>query len=94
MTGKRRGIIVAAGLLGGLVLVTGALSQGAHAITRWVVGGGGGVSSASGEVTVDSTLGEPITGHASGGSVSLGAGYNYGQEAEYTTYLPLALRSY
>ena len=91
---KRRGIMVAAALLVALALVTGALAQGAQSLARWVIAGAGGESTATGEVAVNSTLGEPIIGPSSGGSVSLGAGYWYGAAVDYRIYLPLVLRSY
>jgi hypothetical protein len=90
---KRRAIILAAALLGGLVLATGALAQGAHSIAWWVVAGGGGESTAAGEVAVNSTLGQPIIGPAGGDSVSLGAGYWYGALVQHRIYLPLVLRA-
>jgi hypothetical protein len=80
---KRRVLILAAALLVGLVLVTGALAQGTPAVDWWVVGGGGGESSGGGGVVVNSTLGQPIIG-PSGGTTSLGAGYWYGAEGPPT----------
>jgi hypothetical protein len=90
---KRRVLILAAALLGGLALVlsadessvvgrlaTGALAQGSEPVVDWwVVAGGGGESSGAGAVAVNSTLGQPIIGPSSD-SVSLGAGYWYGAE--------------
>jgi hypothetical protein len=89
---KRHAIILAAVLLVGLVLVTGVLAQGAPSIAWWVASGGGGESTAAGEVAVNSTLGQPIVGPAGGDSISLGAGYWYGAVAQYRIYLPLVLR--
>jgi hypothetical protein len=105
---KRRAIILAAALLVMLVLVlslteglvTGVLAQGMPALSIvegpsigwWVVAGGGGESTAAGEVAMNSTLGQPIIGPAGGDSVSLGAGYWYGAVVEYRIYLPLILR--
>ena len=107
---KRRAIILAAALLGGLTLVlslaeglvTGALAQGTPAlsiaegpaITWWAVAGGGGKAAGAGEVAVNSTLGQPIIGPAAGDSVSLGSGYWYGAVVEYRLYLPLVLCEY
>jgi hypothetical protein len=76
---KRRVLILAAVLLAGLVLATGALAQETASIAWWVVAGGGGEASDA-EVMVNSTLGQPIIGPASGDSISLGAGYWYGTE--------------
>ena len=57
----------------------------------WVVASGGGPSS-SGSVTMNSTLGQPLVGQSSGGSVSLSAGY-WTTIVEYITNLPLVLRN-
>jgi hypothetical protein len=93
---KRRVLIMAATLLCGLALVlsadessvleglTTALAQETASINRWVVSGGGGEASDGGKVAVNSTLGQPIIGHASGGSISQGAGYWYGAAGDPT----------
>ena len=91
---KRHAVIFLAGLLAVLVLVTVAFAQGNPAIERWVVGSTGGESTGAGDVALNSTLGEPIIGPSSGGSVSLDAGYWYGGAVEYEIYLPIVLRSY
>jgi hypothetical protein len=77
---KRRMLILAAALLGGLALGTGALAQETASINWWVVGGGGGESGEAGKVVVNSTLGQPIIGPSGDKSVALGAGYWYGAE--------------
>ena len=91
---KRRMLILAAALLGGLALilsadessvveglVTGVLAQGkASVVDWWVVASGGGESDEAGKVVVNSTLGQPIIGPSSDKSVALGAGYWYGAE--------------
>jgi hypothetical protein len=78
---KRRMLILAAALLGGLALATGALAQGTASVVWWVVaGGGGGESGEAGKVVVNSTLGQPIIGPSSDKSVELGAGYWYGAQ--------------
>jgi hypothetical protein len=77
---KRRMPILAAVLLVGLALVTGALAQGTASVDWWVVASGGGESSYANEVVVNSTLGQPIIGPSSDKSVALGAGYWYGAQ--------------
>jgi hypothetical protein len=91
---KRRAIVLAAVLLAGLVIATGALAQGTAAIERWALGSAGGESTGAGDVALNSTLGEPIIGPSSGGSVSLGAGYWHGGAVDYRIHLPLVLRGY
>ncbi|MFL7790903.1 MAG: hypothetical protein AB8I69_02090 [Anaerolineae bacterium] len=76
---KRRMLILAAALLGGLALATGVLAQGTVSVDWWVVAGGGGASSAD-EVVVNGTLGQPIIGPSGDKSVALGAGYWYGAQ--------------
>jgi hypothetical protein len=91
---KRRAMVLAAGLLAGLLVAAGALAQGATAFERWVVASGGGECSGAGEVALNSTVGEAVIGPSGGGSVLLAAGYWHGGAAEYGIYLPLALRSH
>jgi hypothetical protein len=80
---KRRMLILAAALLGGLALATGVLAQGTVSVDWWVVAGGGGASSAD-EVVVNSTLGQPIIGASGEKPVALGAGYWYGAQGPPT----------
>ena len=88
---KRRMLILAAALLGGLALVIGlveeltavVLAQDTASIPWWVVAGGGGASSAD-EVVVNSTLGQPIIGPSGEKPVALGAGYWYGAQGPPT----------
>jgi hypothetical protein len=71
---NRRSAIIAAALLCCLLAVGGTLAQGTATIHRWVISGGGAPSS-GGNVTLNDTLGQPITGPSSGGNVWLGTGY-------------------
>jgi hypothetical protein len=91
---KRQAIILTAALLAMLVLAATALAQGLPAIDHWVLGSAGGGSTGAGDLSVNSTLGEPIIGSSSGDSVSLGAGYWYGGAVEHEIYLPIVLRGY
>ena len=91
---KRHAFVLVAVLLTVLVLATVTFAQGNPAVERWIVGSTGGESTGAGYVTLNSTLGEPIIGASSGGSVSLGAGYWYGGTVEHEIYLPIVLRSY
>ncbi len=66
------------GLAGLLVLLlvaggVGALGSG-PAVDWWVISGGGAPSS-GGNVTLNDTLGQPVVGDSSGGSITLHAGY-------------------
>lgn len=54
-----------------------ALAAGGEAIGWWVISGSGGPAS-GGNVTVNTTLGQPVAGTSSGGSIGLEAGYWYG----------------
>ena len=64
-----------AGLLGMLVIVGAVSANGSGpAVDWWVISGGGAPSSGTG-VTLNDTLGQPITGDSSGGSAALNAGY-------------------
>ena len=65
-------------VLGLLALATGAaLAQGGEAIGWWVIAGGGATST-GGSVDIYDTLGQPVVGRSSNGSVALSAGYWYG----------------
>jgi hypothetical protein len=72
--------LMAALVLGALAAARGplgqALAQGSAAVNWWVVAGGGAPSTGGG-VTMNDTLGQPVIGPSSGGTVSLAAGYWY-----------------
>ena len=74
--------LMAALVLGALAPARGplgqALAQTGAALNRWVVAGGGAPSS-GGAVAMNDTLGQPVTGLAQGGTVSLQAGYWYAE---------------
>ena len=74
--------LMAALVLGALAAARGplgrALAQAGAALNRWVVAGGGAPST-GGAVTMNDTLGQPVTGLAQGGTVSLQAGYWYAE---------------
>ena len=80
-----------------LSLVEG-LVRGTSAINRWVISAGGGSADRAGGVAMNGTLGQPIIGPASGGSVSLRAGYWHGGAGVHPfppgseIYLPLLVR--
>jgi hypothetical protein len=76
-----------------MLLVVGVvLAQDAPAISRWNIGGGGGVAS-GGNVVLHGALGQGIAGPSSGGSVALQAGFWTGGPGAFI-YLPLVLRDY
>jgi hypothetical protein len=77
---KRHASALAAPLLCGLLCalsVAIGLANGTPTIEWWTFNGGGAPSS-GGNVTLNDSLGIPIVGPSSGGTVSLGAGYWYG----------------
>jgi hypothetical protein len=63
------------GLLVMLVVVAAALAGGGGPAVDWWVLSGGGAPSSGGNITLNDTLGQPVVGDASGGSVTLHAGY-------------------
>ena len=88
----RRTAIIAIALLSCVLIAAGVLANGTSGIDWWVFGSGGGQAS-GGNVTLDATLGQPVTGTSSGGSISLEAGYWVGAgEVTYDVYLPLVSR--
>ena len=77
-------MIVVLGMLGLAAAVT--LAQGGETIDWWVTAGGGGPSSGDG-VTLNDTIGQPVTGPSSGGTVALSAGYWYNGLGPTSVYL-------
>lgn len=73
-------------LLVGLSLANGSLER-----PREVLGSGASDSTA-GVFSLRATLGQPMAGNISGGSVTLGQGFWHGG-VEYRVYLPLVLRN-
>ena len=76
-----------------LLAVTGVMAAQATpgSLIDWFAVAGGGGSASGGNITLESTVGQPIVGLSEGGSVSLGAGYWVaGQPAQI--YLPLLRR--
>lgn len=85
-------LILAISLVAGFFLGAGVYALGATGIDWWVLGGGGGQAS-SGDVSLNSTLGQPVTGSSSAGEVSLQSGYWAGLVKEtFTINLPLVFR--
>jgi hypothetical protein len=54
--------------------------------------GGGAADAAVGGTTLRATLGQPVVGVVSGGSVTLGQGFWGGATPGYNIYLPLVIR--
>ena len=76
-----------------MLLVAGSvLAQGAPAISRWNIGGGGGVAS-GGNVVLHGALGQGIAGPSSGGNVMISAGFWAGGPVRHAVYLPLVVRN-
>ena len=57
-----------------------ALASGNETAVDWWALAGGGGSANGGNVTLDGTLGQPVTGVANANSLSLGAGYWWGEQ--------------
>jgi hypothetical protein len=83
----------------GLVLVillilaraTITFASGTGSASYWRIFSGGGGSASGDSVTLDSTLGQPVTGVSSSGSAWLGAGYWYAEQP-VQLFLPLLRR--
>ena len=89
---KRKLFLISIALLCCTLIAAGVLTNGTSGIDWWVFGSGGGRAS-GGEVTLDATLGQPVTGTSSSGSTSLEAGFWPGAgEATYDVYLPQVSR--
>ena len=89
---NRRTVLIAIALLSCTLIAAGVLANGNPDIDWWVFGSGGGGAS-GGNVTLDATLGQPVTGTSSGEFTSLEAGFWPGAgEATYNVYLPQVSR--
>ena len=89
---NQRTAIIAIALLSCVLIAAGVMANGTPGIDWWVVGSGGGGAS-GGEVTLDATLGQPVTGTSSGGPISIEAGFWPGaREVTYDVYLPQVSR--
>ena len=91
---KTKILILALVLALSLVVVGLALANGGIELPRWVLSSGAS-DSASGDVTLRATLGQPVVGVVSGGDVTLGQGFWHGgglPEGGYDIYLPLVQR--
>lgn len=91
-TRPRRVLLPALALLLVLLLAGQALAEPlAAAVNWWVIAAGGGPAS-GGNVTVDSTFGQPVTGRSGGGDIALSAGYRQaaatGGPTTYRQFLP------
>ena len=89
---NRRTVLIAISLLSCVLIAAGVLANNVPGIDWWVFGSGGGGAS-GGEVTLDATLGQPVTGTSSGGSTSIEVGFWPGAgEVTYDVYLPQVSR--
>ena len=82
--------LLALSLLAGVAL---AAPPPGHEILRHVIGGGGGRVE-QGIYTLDYTIGQPVVGTDSAGTLGLCSGFWCGEAAatQYRIYLPLVLR--
>jgi hypothetical protein len=80
-----------------LFLLAGVVWAGSsdnYAVEWWVMSGGG-APAASGNITLNGSLGQTAIGPSAGGGYDLGAGYWYGLGGRvYPVYLPIILRNY
>ncbi len=70
-----------------------ALAQSTAAISRWVIGGGGGTA-IGGNVSISSTLGQAIAGPGRGRDVDLCVNLWCNEVTEHTVYLPAVVRNF
>lgn len=89
---KRTYWIAGVALLALAVLATQALAADGYAISRHVIGGGGGHLQA-GIYTLDATIGQAVAGRVANAPYDLCAGFWCGM-GHYKVYLPLVLRNY
>ena len=71
-----------------------ALANGGDGLARWALSGGASDSTA-GAVSLRGTLGQPVVGAVSNGSITLGQGFWYGgglPEDDSVIYLPIVLK--
>ena len=74
------------------LLLTGiASAQATVDISRWLIGGGGGLSTGGDTISLRSTMGEPIAGVASSGDCAVGGGFWNGSNSG-SSFLPVVLR--
>jgi hypothetical protein len=92
MQNRTRSILFTLSLCATL-LVASTLAAAIPTIESWVLGAGGGSSTADG-IALEATLGQPVVGLSFGQTVALGAGY-YSAMAPIPdrTYLPLVLKT-
>lgn len=91
-------LVFLAALLALLFLLSAGLAGAgplATTIDRWTTAGGGGTISNSG-ISIDSTIGQPIAGLATGGNSQICTGFHCAVKAElaptYYLYLPNVVR--
>jgi hypothetical protein len=91
---KRRTIAFGASALLCCLLLAGAVlaAPDVHRIDRWVMGGGGGkLSDAS--LSLEGTIGQPVTGFVAEAPHEVSSGFWFEiWTGEYWVYLPLAVR--
>jgi len=89
--------MVRAGLALLVLLVVGVGWAGASdgPAVGWAVLSSGGAPASAGQVTLNGSLGQTAVGSSSGGEVSCGAGFVYGQGAAglYRVYLPVTAKN-
>ena len=85
-------------LLAGLAIagIAWAGNSASYALDWQVLSGGGApAESVSGQVSLNSSLGQTAIGHSAEGQVTLGAGYWYGLGMEdFQVFIPMILKGY
>ena len=74
-----------------LIFTVTAFASGSGPAIDWQVLAGGGGHASGTNITLDGTLGQPVTGLSTGGSARLSAGYWYEQQS-VRIFLPLLRR--
>jgi len=75
-----------------LLLLTGVVLAGGTPTIEWDVTGGGGGHAAAGIYTLDTTIGQPVTGVAMNTGAELCAGFWCGPALQIHIYLPKVAR--
>ncbi len=80
-------------ILAGFIVVQSVAAQSRAVSLNWVVIGAGGIGATGGDVSIQSTLGQPVVGVVSEGDVIIQSGFWYGlAEFLYQLFLPLLMR--
>jgi hypothetical protein len=86
-------LVVLIVMLAGIFAVQSVIAANLSMTMPWTVMGAGAMGATGGDVSIQSTLGQPIVGQVMSGSVTSQAGFWYGLKAFlYDLFLPLVIR--